>query len=326
MIIKPVKIGSITTENNLFFAPIAGFSDLAMRKIVCKAGASLAFTEMVSCKGLKYTPQASSELLQTYEGEKIKAVQIFGSDPDIMEWASKSKYLEKFDIIDINMGCPVPKIYNNGEGSALLNDLPLASKIIKAVCKSGKTVTVKTRIGVSEDKLVTEDFAKMCEDSGASYITVHGRTRAQGYSGYADWDIIKKVKECVNIPVIGNGDVDSPQKASEMLEYCGVDGVMIGRALLGNPWLLNKTHAFLNKEDEPIEPRLVDIKKMLLKHLNLLVDYYGEKSGLAISRKHICWYVKKLYEAKKFREQYTRILTINEAQNLINDFFEKAKI
>lgn len=307
MIIKPVKIGNIVTENNLFFAPIAGFSDLSMRKIISKSGASLAFTEMVSCKGLKYSPDASCELLKTYDGEKIKAVQIFGSDPDIMEWASKSEYLEKFDIIDINMGCPVPKIYNNGEGSALLNNLPLASKIIKAVCKSGKIVTVKTRIGVSEDKIITCDFAKMCEDSGASMLTIHGRVRPAYYSGEVNYNEIKKAKSVVKIPVIANGGIFTKSDADKMIEETGADGVMIARGGLENPLLFAE---ILGKTE-------LTLKELIKEQISTLKERYGENRSAIIFRKQAAYYLKGVSGGKKIKEQIFASTDINEVEKLL---------
>jgi tRNA-dihydrouridine synthase B len=203
-----------------------------------------------------------------------------------------------------------------------MRDLPLAAKIIEATVKATPLkVSVKFRKGWDNEHINAVEFAKMCEQSGAAYITVHGRTRAQGYSGVSDWNIIGEVKAAVNIPVIGNGDIDSPQRAKQMLEQYGVDGVMIGRAMLGNPWLLNRTHRYLQDGEILPEPTLTEQKEMILRHLRLLVDYYGERSGIAISRKHISWYVKSLYEAKKFREQYTKLNTLNEAEKLINEYF-----
>jgi nifR3 family TIM-barrel protein len=220
------------------------------------------------------------------------------------------------------MGCPVKKIINNDSGSALMNDLPRAAKIIEATVKATPLkVSVKFRKGWDSEHVNAVEFAKMCEQSGASYITVHGRTRAQGYSGVADWDIIGAVKNAVKIPVIGNGDIDSPQKAEQMLQKYGVDGVMAGRAVLGNPWLLNRIHHYLQTGEIPDEPSTAQIKEMMLKHLRLLVEYYGERGGMAISRKHIGWYVKSLYDAKRFREQYTKLNTLQEAEDLINQYF-----
>ena len=254
-------------------------------------------------------------------------MQLVGNDPSLFAEAAKLVADLGAKSLDINMGCPVKKIVNNHSGSALMRDMPLASQIIEATVKASPLkVSVKFRKGWDSEHVNAVEFAKMCENSGASYITVHGRTRAQGYSGVADWDIIKAVKESVMIPVIGNGDIDSPQKAEQMLEYSHVDGIMIGRALLGNPWLLNQTHQYLTTGIKPIAPTLEQIKNTLLKHLALLVDYYGEKSGMAISRKHISWYVKGLYDAKAFREQYTKLNELAAAQDLVENFFTRVVI
>ena len=260
--------------------------------------------------------------MQIHPDEGPVSLQLFGSDPDIVSEMAKKIEERPFSILDINMGCPVKKIVNNESGSALMKDMPRAAKIIEAVVKATSlTVSVKFRKGWDNEHINAVEFAKMCEESGASYITVHGRTRAQGYSGEADWNIIKAVKESVRIPVIGNGDIDSPQKAKQRMAESGVDGVMIGRAVLGNPWLLNQTHKYLLHGILPAEPSVRQIKEILLKHLRMLVDYYGEKAGIAVSRKHVGWYVRSLYEAKKFREQYTKLTDFGTAEKLINDYF-----
>ena len=200
--------------------------------------------------------------------------------------------------------------------------MPTAAKIIEATVKATQLkVSVKFRKGWDNEHINAVSFAKMCEQSGASYLTVHGRTRAQGYSGTADWNIIGEVKAAVNIPVIGNGDIDSPQCAEQRLKQFGVDGVMIGRAMLGNPWLLNRIHHYLQTGELLPEPDAAQVHKMLLRHIHLLTQYYGERGGMAISRKHVGWYVKSLYEAKRFREQYTKLSTLSEAQDLINEYF-----
>ena len=294
MEIKSVKIGSVTTKNNLFLAPLAGYSDAALRVICRDYGAGLAFTEMVSCKGLKYGNEKSTDILFTYPEEDIKAVQIFGNDPEIMGEIASSNYLEKFDIVDINMGCPVPKIYNNGEGSALLNDLNLASKIIKSVKKSGKAVSVKFRIGLTEGKYLTKDFAKMCEDSGADMITIHGRVKSAIYSGPCNFNEIAKAKKAVKIPVIGNGGIFSLKDADEMVENTGVDGVMIARGAMNNPMIFAE---ILNSDNLP------SMKEVMLKHLKLLEDRYGEERTAVIFRKQMAFYLKGFKNSKKLKEK-----------------------
>lgn len=303
MIIKPLKIGNVTTKNNLFFAPLAGFSDASMRKICLKAGAGLAFTEMVSAKGLKYTPSASSELLFSYEDEAVKAVQIFGSDIDVMKWASNSEYLSGFDIVDINMGCPVPKIYNNGEGSALLNDLNLASKIIKAVKSSGKAVTVKFRTGVSEDKLVTRDFAVMCEQSGADLITIHGRVKTAYYQGEVNYLEIEKAKSAVSIPVIANGGVFSKFDADNLMDKTGADGVMVARGALENPLIFAE---ILN------EPSKFSLAELIKEQTSLIKERFGSERGAVIFRKQASYYLKGVSGGKKLKEKIFASTDIDE--------------
>ena len=308
MIIKPLKIGNVTTKNNLFFAPLAGFSDASMRKICLKAGAGLAFTEMVSAKGLKYTPSASSELLFSYEDEVVKAVQIFGSDIDVMKWASNSEYLSGFDIIDINMGCPVPKIYNNGEGSALLNDLNLASKIIKAVKSSGKAVTVKFRTGVSEDKLVTRDFAVMCEQSGADLITIHGRVKTAYYQGEVNYLEIEKAKSAVSIPVIANGGVFSKFDADNLMDKTGADGVMVARGALENPLIFAE---ILN------EPSKFSLAELIKEQTSLIKERFGSERSAVIFRKQASYYLKGVSGGKKLKEKIFASTDIDEVCSIL---------
>ena len=308
MKIKSVKIGKIKTKNNVFLAPLAGYSDAALRVICRDYGAGLTFTEMVSCKGLKYGNEKTTDILFTYPEEDIKAVQIFGNDPLIMGEIASSSYLEKFDIIDINMGCPVPKIYNNGEGSALLNDFNLASKIISEVKKSGKAVSVKFRIGLTEGNFVTKDFAKMCEDSGADMITIHGRVKTAIYSGPCNYDEIRKAKESVKIPVIGNGGIFSLKDADEMVANTGVDGVMIARGAMNNPMIFAE---ILNT------PNAIPIKEEMLKHLKLLEDRYGEERTAVIFRKQMAFYLKGYHDSKKLKEKVFSAKRSSEIKEVI---------
>ncbi len=308
MEIKKIKIGGVETPNNIFFAPLAGFSDSAMRYVCSLAGAGLCFTEMVSCKGLKYTPQASSELLHTYDGEKIKAVQIFGSDDIIMGEIARSEHLEKFDIIDINMGCPVPKIYSNGEGSALLNDLRQASKIIKSVSKSGKPVSVKIRIGVEDGNFITEDFAKMAEDSGASLLTVHGRVRTKYYQGEINYTEIEKAKKAVSIPVIANGGIFSKEDAEKMMSETGADGVMVARGALENPLIF---------EDILGVSSGYTLKDLISKQIDLLNKRYGVERSAVVFRKQAAYYLKGVDGGKKLKERIFASLDINEVKDIL---------
>lgn len=309
-------------DSPVFLAPMAGVTDRPFRQVITACGKGNMYAEMAAINALQRKNPKSWQIADVRAEKYPVVVQLVGNDAGLFAEAAKLVADLGARSLDINMGCPVKKIVNNESGSALMKDLPRAAKIIEAVVKATPlTVSVKFRKGWDNEHINAVEFAKMCEESGASYITVHGRTRAQGYSGEADWNIIKAVKESIKIPVIGNGDIDSPQKAQQRMEESGVDGVMIGRAVLGNPWLLNQTHKYLQNGALPAEPTLLQIKTMLLNHLRLLMEYYGEKAGIAVSRKHVGWYVRSLYEAKKFREQYTKLTEFTAAEKLINDYF-----
>ena len=309
-------------DSPVFLAPMAGVTDRPFRQVITACGKGNMYAEMAAINALQRKNPKSWQIADVRAEKYPVVVQLVGNDAGLFAEAAKLVADLGARSLDINMGCPVKKIVNNESGSALMKDLPRAAKIIEAVVKATPlTVSVKFRKGWDNEHINAVEFAKMCEESGASYITVHGRTRTQGYSGEADWNIIKAVKESIKIPVIGNGDIDSPQKAQQRMEESGVDGVMIGRAVLGNPWLLNQTHEYLQNGALPAEPTLLQIKTMLLNHLRLLMEYYGEKAGIAVSRKHVGWYVRSLYEAKKFREQYTKLTEFTAAEKLINDYF-----
>ena len=240
MKLKSLDIGRLTAPNNLIFAPMAGFTDYAFRSLASKLGAGLCVTEMVSAKGLYYNSENTKELLYVHPSEKMVAVQIFGSEPDIMRWACESEHLAWFDIVDINMGCPVPKIYNNGEGSRLMENPHLAEKIVCECVKSGKIITVKFRAGIYENQLLALDFAKRMEGAGASMITLHGRTKQGMYSGKVHTEEILRVKNAVKIPVIANGGVFTPEDATKLYEQSGADGIAVARGGLFNPLLFNE--------------------------------------------------------------------------------------
>ena len=282
MNLKKIEIGSLETENNIFLAPLAGYTNAVFRKMCYDLGAGLTVTEMVSAKGLHYGSEKTKELLAVAEGYNgIKACQIFGCDPEIMERAAKSEDLAPFDLIDINMGCPMPKIYNNGEGSALLNDLPLASKVISAVKRSGKAVSVKFRIGLTENSIISAEFAKMCEDSGADMICVHGRVRDKIYAGEVNFQAIADAKNAVHIPVIANGGVFCRADAEKLMDRTGADGVAIARGAMYSPWIFSDIAG--------IE---YDKKSLILKQLEDTKEMMGERFACVFMRKMIAFYIK----------------------------------
>lgn len=313
-------------DSPVFLAPMAGVTDRPFRQILTACGKGNMYAEMAAINALQRKNPKSWQIADVRSENYPVVVQLVGNDAGLFAEAAKLVADLGARSLDINMGCPVKKIVNNESGSALMKDMPRAAKIIAAVVNATPlSVSVKFRKGWDNEHINAVEFAKMCEENGASYITVHGRTRAQGYSGEADWNIIKAVKESVKIPVIGNGDIDSPQKAKQRMAESGVDGVMIGRAVLGNPWLLQQTYEYLCRGVIPAEPNIAQIQEILLKHLRLLIEYYGEKAGIAVSRKHIGWYVRSLYEAKKFREQYTKLTDFAAAEQLINEYFSGLK-
>lgn len=293
MRLTPVTIGNITIKNNVFLAPLAGYTNYPFRRLCKGYGAGLCFTEMVSAKGLKYGSENTKELLFTDENEGLCAAQVFGSDPDIMRAACESEAFAPFPIVDINMGCPVPKIYKNGEGSALLENPVLAENIVKACVKSGKTVTVKFRIGVSAEKLVTEEFAKRMEGAGASLLTVHGRTRDKMYAGEVAFDEIAAAKRAVKVPVIANGGVFSDADAEKLMQETGADGVMVARAALFQPQIFCELTGALT------ESKL----KMFEKQLKWTRQVCDERFTTVFMRKMAAFYVKGERGAAAFKER-----------------------
>jgi len=309
-----MKIKNIEFKNNLILAPMANVTDVAFRSIAVESGADAGVTELISAKAITYNNKKTEEMLYVADNEKIKIAQIFGKEPEVMADACKSKYLEKFDIIDINMGCPAPKIIKNGEGSALLNNMDLAEKIIKAcVDATDKPITVKFRSGWNKDSIVAVEFAKMCEKAGASAITIHARTTDQGYSGTADWDIIKAVKNAVNIPVIGNGDVVDRDSYLKMLKYTGCDAVMVGRSTMGKPYLFKELLGQIEENNQ-----LYFIKK----HIEILKKYYPDRFIVKHMRKHILWYLKNIRNATKLKVEIVKEPDLNKVLCQLDEIFK----
>lgn len=312
----------IDLKSNVFLAPMAGITDFPFRKLVASKGKANLYSEMVAVNAINRRNPKTYRIADVRNEPYPVIVQLVGNSPELFAEAAKLAAELGAYSLDINMGCPVKKIVGNNAGSALMKNLTLASQIIESTVKATPLkVSVKFRKGWDSSSVNAVDFAKMCEDSGASYVTVHGRTRAQGYSGTADWDIIRQVKEAVKIPVIGNGDITSPADARQMIEQTNVDGVMIGRASLGNPWLLGQIHNFLTKGEDAQKISASELKEALLQQLNDMVDFYGKEMAVAISRKYVCWYSKNLRDAKKFRETYTRIYDYDAAIRSIEDYF-----
>lgn len=321
MYLKPLKIGNVTLENNILLAPMAGITDLPFRMICKNYGAGLVTTEMVSSKAIFHQDQKTMKLL-TMEGEKRPVcVQIFGSDIESMKVATE-KVSMLADVIDINMGCPAPKVTKNGDGSRLLLDLDLAYDIAKTVVEhSCVPVTAKIRLGWDKDHIVAVETAKRLEEAGVSAITVHGRTRSQFYTETADLDRIKEVKEAVKIPVIGNGDVVDEDSAKYMFAYTGVDGIMIGRGALGNPWIFNKIIHNLQTGNKLEEPEKEEKLKVILQHMDLAVKEKGEYTAIREMRKHIAWYIKNMKNASMMRQQINTLETRKEVEACLKEYF-----
>ena len=316
-----MKIGNVELENNIFLAPMAGITDLPFRLICKENDAGLVYTEMVSAKALLYNDEKTKLLLKTCDKEKPLAVQIFGSDVEAIAYASK--YVSEFaDIVDINMGCPAPKVVKNGDGSRLLLNLELVKQIIEtAVANSKAPVTVKMRTGWDADNIVVVEAAKIAEKAGASAITVHGRTRSQYYSGEADWNRIKQVKESVSIPVIGNGDVTSREIAKKRLEQSGVDAIMIGRGAFGNPWIFRETVQYLQNNICIPKPTNEEKYETILKHLELEIKEKGENIAVKEMRKHISAYTKSMPDSSSFRSKINTKDTAEEVRKCLKEYF-----
>ena len=321
MYLKELKIGNVVLKNNLILAPMAGVTNLPFRIICEKFGPGMVCTEMASSKAMFHNDQKTKRLLNT-EGEKRTiSLQIFGSDEETMGYSAKV-LSKSADIIDINMGCPAPKVVKNGDGSKLLLDLEQARKVMEAVVKNSEVpVTVKIRKGWDKEHIVAKEVAKMAEEVGISAITIHGRTRSEFYSGKADWEIIKEIKQSVNIPVIGNGDVVDEETAYQMFEQTGVDGIMIGRGTFGNPWIFRNIKHFLETGEKLLSPTNEEKLEIMKQHIELAVEEKGEIAVKEL-RKHIAWYTKNLKNSSEFRNSINVIEDKKELIDKLEEYFK----
>lgn len=315
-----LKIGNVELPNPLILAPMAGVTDLPFRFLCREQGAGMVCMEMVSAKAVSFHNKNTEKLMQTSPGEHPVSLQLFGSEPDIISEIAREIEERPFDILDLNMGCPVPKIVGNGEGSALMREPKLVEAIVsKTVRATKKPVTVKIRKGFDEDHVNAVEIAKIAEASGAAAVAVHGRTREQYYAGQADWDIIRQVKEAVKIPVIGNGDVDSPQKAKELFTETGCDGIMIGRAARGNPWIFRQILTYLETGEMEEKPSMETVREMILRHARMQVEYKGDYTGIREMRKHVSWYTTGYPHSARLRARINSVESLGELEELIID-------
>ena len=312
------KIGNVRIENPFVLAPMAGVTDMPFRTLCKEQGAGLICMEMISAKAISFHNKNTIALMKIDPCEHPVSMQLFGSEPELMAEVAKSIEDKDFDILDINMGCPVPKVVNNGEGSALLKNPELIVQIIKSVSSAiQKPVTVKVRIGFENAPVDIVEIARRAEDAGAAAIAVHGRTRQQYYSGTADWDIIRQVKEAVSIPVIGNGDVDSPLKAETLLKQTGCDGVMIGRAVRGNPWIFREMNHYFQTGELLPRPSSEEIREMILRHARAQIALKGEFTGIREMRKHVAWYTAGMRHSAGLRRASNTIESYEALQELL---------
>lgn len=321
-----MQIGNVTLSNNILLSPMAGVTDMAFRVLCKRQGCGLTYTEMVSAKGLYYNNENTEVLLEIAEEEKPAAVQVFGSEPEIVAMAAREAAARDAAIIDINMGCPTPKIVKNGDGSALMRNPKLVRNIIRSTVNSVNVpVTIKTRKGWDENSVNAVEIASIAAEEGAAAVAVHGRTREQFYSGDADWDIIKQVKRAVNIPVIGNGDVQTPQDAKRMLEETGCDGIMIGRGAQGNPWIFKRTIEYLKSGKLLPEPSFEERIEMIICHMNMIIELKGETVGVKEMRKHAAWYLKGMPGAAKVRTEIYKHTTASQIEKTLKEYLKYIK-
>lgn len=315
---KKLKIGNVELENRYILGPMAGVTDLPFRLLCKEQGAGLLCMEMVSAKAIMYNNRNTESLLTIHPQETPVSLQLFGSDPKILSEMARRIKERPFAILDVNMGCPVPKVVRNGEGSALMKEPKLVYEIVSALVKAiEKPVTVKIRKGFDDEHVNAVEIAKIIEEAGASAVAVHGRTREQYYSGKADWDIIRQVKEAVSIPVIGNGDVTTPEKADELVRQTGCDGIMIARGAQGNPWIFSEMAAWEETGKIPARPGKDEVRDMILRHARLQIEFKGEYLGIREMRKHVAWYTKGIKGASRLREKVNSVESLQELENLL---------
>ncbi len=317
-----LRIGSLELKNNCILAPMAGVTDLPFRILCSEMGAGMVCMEMVSAKAISYNNKNTVDLLRVEESERPASLQLFGSEPELIGEVVKKIDHRNYDVLDFNMGCPVPKVVNNGEGSALMKNPDLAFRIMEQLVKnSSKPVTVKFRKGFDAEHVNAVEIAKAAEAAGVNAVAVHGRTRTQYYSGEADWDIIRQVKEAVSTPVIGNGDVTNPEKAKALIDQTGCDGVMIGRGAEGNPWIFKQVVHFLETGEKLDPPSPAEKKALAIRHADLMLKYKGEHVAIQEMRKHLAWYTAGMPNSSRFRGRINSMTTMEELLEGVEEIF-----
>lgn len=319
MMMKPLQIGNLCIDRPVILAPMAGVTDLPFRVLCREQGCGMVCTEMVSAKAITYKNKNTFLLMKTVPQERPVSLQLFGSDSDIMAEAARMIADRDFDVLDVNMGCPVPKVVNNGEGSALMKQPELAGRIVRSLVEAiDKPVTVKIRKGFDDDHINAVEMAKIAEANGAAAVAVHGRTREQYYSGKADWEIIAKVKDTVSIPVIGNGDIFTPEDAKNMMEQTNCDGVMIGRGAQGNPWIFHQIKTYLETGMVPEKPPFSEVCRMILRHAKMQIEWKGEKRGMREMRSHAAWYTAGYPHSASLRRAMNTVETYAQLEELFS--------